>query len=176
MAFQKGTWTQLPSNCTRSYTLRLTRRAEYGTAVVTECVPWIQNVTQQCLQWAWRTASQCLSWAARIVGSAPFELDSVSVDVPVQIDSKRDTCQNSVLEPGQECTADYARLRRDNRMYTIQMLTIRRFDTQRCPARQHATHILCGTLSSYGHQDVTRVQASLAVTLILRSMKKPAAL
>jgi hypothetical protein len=76
-------------------------------------------------------------------GSAPFEVGSVSVDGPVRIDAKSNTCENAVLEPGQQCTADYACLLRDNRTNTIQMMTIRRFGAQPCKALQHATSHLC---------------------------------
>jgi hypothetical protein len=61
-AFTKGSWNQLPSNCTRDYTLTLTRCVEYGTAFITECLAWIQNVVQTCLQWAWSTATTCIAW------------------------------------------------------------------------------------------------------------------
>ncbi|HVA02077.1 MAG TPA: hypothetical protein VMV34_10510 [Terriglobia bacterium] len=62
-AFQKGTWNQLPSNCSRSYNLTFTRCAAYGTYAFTECLSWITNVTQQCVSWAQQTAQQCVSWA-----------------------------------------------------------------------------------------------------------------
>jgi len=63
MAFQKGTWTKLPSNCTRNYTLTYTRCAEYGTIALTECVSWTVKILSQCLQWAWQALQTCVSWA-----------------------------------------------------------------------------------------------------------------
>jgi len=35
--FQKGTWNELPDNCTRSITLTWFRCAEYGLVFLTEC-------------------------------------------------------------------------------------------------------------------------------------------
>jgi Kelch motif protein len=63
--FQRGTWNQLPTNCTRDYTLTYLRCSEYGTIAVTECISWVQNVVQTCVQWAWSTANQCISWATQ---------------------------------------------------------------------------------------------------------------
>jgi hypothetical protein len=62
MAFQKGTWTALPSNCTRDYTLSYTRCAEYGTIALTECVSWTVKIMTECLQWAWQALQTCVSW------------------------------------------------------------------------------------------------------------------
>jgi hypothetical protein len=39
--FQKGTWNQIPSNCTTGYWLTWTRCAEYGVALISECQYWI---------------------------------------------------------------------------------------------------------------------------------------
>ena len=62
--FKPGAWVQLPTNCTRDYTLTVTRCAEYGMAMITECVSWISNVVQTCLSWAWTTASTCIAFGA----------------------------------------------------------------------------------------------------------------
>lgn len=61
--FQKGTWIQLPSNCSRDYGLTFTRCAAYGTYAITACLQWITNVVTTCALWAQQTSQQCISWA-----------------------------------------------------------------------------------------------------------------
>ncbi len=61
--FQKGTWNQLPSNCTRSYTLTYYRCAEYGVLGITECISWADQWTQECVQGVWNTVSNCSWWS-----------------------------------------------------------------------------------------------------------------
>ena len=63
MAFQKGTWNQLPSNCTRDYALTFLRCSEYGTILLTECVSWTIKILIECVQWAWQAVQTCVSWA-----------------------------------------------------------------------------------------------------------------
>jgi len=41
--FQKGTWNELPDNCTRSVTLTWFRCAEYGLVFLTECLTWAER-------------------------------------------------------------------------------------------------------------------------------------
>src|SRR5580693_5614821 len=66
MAFQKGIWNQLPSNCNRSYGVTFLRCAAYGTQWFTMCIAWTVNVTQQCISWATNTTQQCTSWANQL--------------------------------------------------------------------------------------------------------------
>jgi hypothetical protein len=61
--FQKGTWNELPSNCTRSFTLTWFRCAEYGMVAITECLLWVVTEEIKCVQWAWQSLSQCAWWA-----------------------------------------------------------------------------------------------------------------
>lgn len=63
-AFQPGTWSQLPSNCSRSYTLTFQRCAQWGTVAVTACVSWVVNATLTCIQWAWQAVQTCVQWAS----------------------------------------------------------------------------------------------------------------
>lgn len=65
--FNKGTWNQLPSNCTRSYLLSFLRCSEYGTSLATECVSWATVAVMTCIEWAWRTTTECISWAWKTV-------------------------------------------------------------------------------------------------------------
>jgi hypothetical protein len=66
-SFRPGTWGQLPSNCTRSYTVAYIRCAEYGILAITECVTWAIQAVVTCLQWAWQSTTSCISWAWRTV-------------------------------------------------------------------------------------------------------------
>jgi|SRR5579864_6101932 len=61
--FQKGTWTQLPVNCTSSFTLTYVRCAEYGLLAVTECVQRVVNLEKSCVQGVWHTAKSCSWWS-----------------------------------------------------------------------------------------------------------------
>jgi uncharacterized protein len=49
--FQKGTWNELPDNCTRSVTLTWFRCAEYGLVFLTECLTWAVTTEVKCIQW-----------------------------------------------------------------------------------------------------------------------------
>ena len=53
--FQKGTWNELPDNCTRSVTLTWFRCAEYGLVFLTECLTWAVTTEVKCIQWAWES-------------------------------------------------------------------------------------------------------------------------
>ncbi|HTW57108.1 MAG TPA: kelch repeat-containing protein [Terriglobales bacterium] len=64
--FQKGTWNQLPSNCSRNYTLTYTRCAQWGTMAVTECVSWVVNAFLSCVQWAAQAVLTCVAWANQV--------------------------------------------------------------------------------------------------------------
>ena len=61
--FQKGTWTELPTNCTSSFTLTYLRCAEYGVVALTECVSWAVHVEQDCVQGVWNTVKHCSWWS-----------------------------------------------------------------------------------------------------------------
>lgn len=60
--FQKGTWNELPTNCTRSFTLTWWRCAEYGMVGVTRCITWAISVQERCIKWAWNIVKECSSW------------------------------------------------------------------------------------------------------------------
>lgn len=64
--FQSGTWNQLPSNCTRSYTLTYLRCAQWGTTAILACVDWIKDTTLTCIQWAWQALQTCVAWATSV--------------------------------------------------------------------------------------------------------------
>jgi hypothetical protein len=61
--FQKGTWNELPSNCTRSVTLTWSRCAEYGLVFFTECLTSTVTTEVQCVQWVWQTTKNCSWWS-----------------------------------------------------------------------------------------------------------------
>src|SRR6266480_7537758 len=61
--FQKGTWNQLPSNCTQSFTLTFLRCAEYGLVALTECLTWAVTTETECIQWTWQTTKECSWWS-----------------------------------------------------------------------------------------------------------------
>ena len=61
--FQKGTWNELPDNCTRSVTLTWFRCAEYGLVFLTECLTWAVTTEVKCIQWAWETTKECSWWS-----------------------------------------------------------------------------------------------------------------
>ena len=63
--FQPGTWNQLPSNCSRNYTLTFQRCAQWGTVAVVSCVSWVVNATVTCVQWAWQAVATCVAWASQ---------------------------------------------------------------------------------------------------------------
>lgn len=65
MAFEKGTWTQLPSNCSRDYNVTFSRCAAYGTIAVTKCVSWAINAAITCVQWATQALTTCVQWATQ---------------------------------------------------------------------------------------------------------------
>jgi Kelch motif len=61
--FQKGTWYQIPSNCTKGYWLTWTRCAQYGAALISECQYWIPTYVQECVEWAWQETTTCSWWS-----------------------------------------------------------------------------------------------------------------
>ncbi len=61
--FQAGTWIQLPSNCTRSFSLTYLRCAEYGIQAIRRCDEWASKTTLACISWAWKQARRCSDWA-----------------------------------------------------------------------------------------------------------------
>lgn len=61
--FQAGTWIQLPSNCTRSFTLTYARCAEWGTQVLFQCVQWVAKTITECVEWGWSQVQECSAWA-----------------------------------------------------------------------------------------------------------------
>jgi hypothetical protein len=63
--FQPGTWEQLPSNCTRDYTVVYQRCIAYGTRLISACLAWDSQVMQTCAQWSFQKARQCISWASQ---------------------------------------------------------------------------------------------------------------
>lgn len=63
-AFQKGIWSKLPTNCTRSYTLTFTRCAEYGVIGFEKyCLLWVVKTEMECIQWGWETVKKCSWWS-----------------------------------------------------------------------------------------------------------------
>jgi hypothetical protein len=65
MAFTPGTWTKLPPNCTRSYSLTCQRCAAYGTVSFKACLDWVTNATKTCINWATQTVQTCVQWGGR---------------------------------------------------------------------------------------------------------------
>lgn len=61
--FQSGTWTQLPTNCTQSFSLTYTRCAEYGYLAISECTSWATNVLNECVSGVWNTVKSCSWWS-----------------------------------------------------------------------------------------------------------------
>jgi hypothetical protein len=61
--FQKGTWTQLPSNCTNSYILTYERCEEYGVTFLLDCLVWVTNVVKTCVEGIWSTVKKCSWWS-----------------------------------------------------------------------------------------------------------------
>jgi len=71
-AFQPGTWTPLPENCTSGFWLTYIRCAEYGVILITECQQWVAqdsdrvhrvgmgNHQRSCSWWSWLF---CVIWA-----------------------------------------------------------------------------------------------------------------
>jgi hypothetical protein len=89
MTFHPGAWTQVNSNCTRSYALTYSRCSEYGIQAITQCVHWVVEAvktcikwaldsTVQCVQWAWQTAQQCMSWGQQTSRSCTDWADQTS--------------------------------------------------------------------------------------------------
>lgn len=62
-SFQPGTWTPLPSNCTRSFTLTYGRCAEWGVQILYECVLWTSQTITECISWTWQQTEQCSWWS-----------------------------------------------------------------------------------------------------------------
>jgi hypothetical protein len=62
-AFQPGTWTSLPSNCTQSYKITFYRCAEWGKQFIEKCLKWILTTTSECIQWGWNWVPQCSWWS-----------------------------------------------------------------------------------------------------------------
>jgi hypothetical protein len=48
-AFQKGTWIQLPTNCTRSFSLTFSRCAEWGIQLILQCLYYTAQYVWQCV-------------------------------------------------------------------------------------------------------------------------------
>jgi Kelch motif len=65
--FQPGSWSRLPSNCTRSFTITYVRCAEWGLLAIKECVTWAIQAAITCISWAWESVTSCLSWAWQTV-------------------------------------------------------------------------------------------------------------
>lgn len=61
--FQPGTWLQLPSNCTSSYTVTYARCATWGIQLITKCISWATQTTVQCIQWGWQQVKKCSWWS-----------------------------------------------------------------------------------------------------------------
>ena len=61
-SFQAGTWIQLPSNCTQSFTLTYLRCAEWGTQVLFQCVQWVAKTITECVEWGWTQVEECSVW------------------------------------------------------------------------------------------------------------------
>ncbi len=66
MAFQPGTWNELPSNCSRNIALTYERCAQWATMTTTACLSWMKNVTVQCLQWTWQAVEACIAWDTQV--------------------------------------------------------------------------------------------------------------
>jgi hypothetical protein len=62
--FQKGNWNQIPSNCSRNYTLTFSRCAQWGTVAITQCASWAVNAFLTCAQWAAQALLTCVQWAS----------------------------------------------------------------------------------------------------------------
>ena len=63
--FQKGTWQQLPSVCTRDFVLTYQRCAQWGTYWLVSCIKWVWSATVSCIQWAWQAVQTCIDWATQ---------------------------------------------------------------------------------------------------------------
>jgi len=61
--FEKGSWSQLPSNCTNSFTLTYLRCAEYGTIALTKCLLAIVQLAVECVQGVWKQVKKCSWWS-----------------------------------------------------------------------------------------------------------------
>jgi hypothetical protein len=61
--FEKGTWSELPSNCTNSFTLTYLRCAEYGTIALTKCLLAIVQLAVECVQGVWKQVKKCSWWS-----------------------------------------------------------------------------------------------------------------
>jgi Kelch motif len=61
--FQPGTWIQVPSNCTRSFTLTYARCAEWGVDIIAECTKWITTTVTECISWTWQQTESCSWWS-----------------------------------------------------------------------------------------------------------------
>ncbi len=63
MSFQKGTWNQLPGNCTRSFTLTYYRCADWGTQFQLQCISYTTKYVTECIDWAWKQTKSCSWWS-----------------------------------------------------------------------------------------------------------------
>lgn len=61
--FQPGTWVQLPSNCTQSFTLVFKRCASWGRESVYRCVEWVTETVTECVEWGWSETKKCSWWS-----------------------------------------------------------------------------------------------------------------
>jgi hypothetical protein len=69
MAFTPGTWNNLPSNCSRSYSLTYRRCAAYGTVSFKACLDWVTKATKTCINWATQTIQTCVQWGSQTTES-----------------------------------------------------------------------------------------------------------
>ena len=61
--FEEGSWSQLPTNCTNSFTLTYLRCAEYGTVALTKCLLAIVQLAVECVQGVWKQVKKCSWWS-----------------------------------------------------------------------------------------------------------------
>ena len=63
MAFQAGTWNQLPSNCTREVVLTYLRCAAWGLFTLQDCLIGAWSLTTKCLKSVWENVKTCSWWS-----------------------------------------------------------------------------------------------------------------
>ena len=61
--FEDGSWSQLPSNWTNSFTLTYLRCAEYGITALTKCLLAIVQLAVECVQGVWNQVKKCSWWS-----------------------------------------------------------------------------------------------------------------
>jgi Kelch motif protein len=62
MAFNKGTWIDMPAAGTRDIVLTYVRCAEFGTRTFSQCIEWVWNFVTTCLEWVQTTTTSCIQW------------------------------------------------------------------------------------------------------------------